>query len=111
MSSNVFRNQTIILKGVLFMSGIIERKKMHPNNMMCAGWSPALGMYIMNTLESASFFSYCDFYEITEDTYEHFLDEGFDPQPVRLLCAGCPNRRPAYREQRLSDTFYGCKEG
>ncbi len=111
MSSNVFRNQTIILKGVLFMSGIIERKKMHPNNMMCAGWSPALGMYIMNTLESASFFSYCDFYEITEDTYEHFLDEGFDPQPVRLLFSGSPHRKPTDEEQRLHDIFTGHTEG
>ena len=85
------------------MSGIIERKKMHPGKMMCAGWSPALGMYIMNTLESASFFSYCDFYEITED-------EGFDPQPVRLLFSGSPHRKPTDEEQRLHDFFFGCTE-
>lgn len=88
------------------MGGVIERKKMHPNNIMYAGWSPALNMYVMNTLENDSFMYYSDYYEIDEYTYEHFCDEGFKPQPIRLLFSGSPHRIPKGEERRFHDLFF-----
>ena len=89
------------------MSGVIEREKMHPSNTMYAGWSPALQMYIMNKMESYSFFGYSDYYEITEETYEHFCDEGFVPEPVRLLFSSDPMHRPTGEHKVFHHRFFG----
>ena len=92
---------------MIYMSGVIEREKMHPSNTMYAGWSPALNMYVMSKLESDSFAYYSDYYEIDEYTYEHFCDEGFVPQPVRLLFSGSPRCIPEGEHRRLHDLFFG----
>ncbi|MDE6031571.1 MAG: hypothetical protein K2G32_08130 [Oscillospiraceae bacterium] len=88
------------------MKGVLEREKMHPNGAMTAGWSPVLQMYVMTTLESDSFFSYCDFYEITEETYVRFCDDGFRPTAERLLFSQSPHHKVTAEEKAMRDKFF-----
>lgn len=98
-----------ISEEMVIMSGEIEKMKMHPSNTMFAGWSPALQMYVMNKRENYSFCDYSDYYEISEDTYNHFCDEGFEPEAVRLLFSGSPLCTLEGVQKELHDRFYGIK--
>lgn len=93
------------------MKGVVEGEKMHPSFTRYAGWSPALKMYIMNTLESDSFVMFSNYYEITEEDYNHFLDEGYTPKKMRFLfSSGDPHRRNTGESKRLHDIFFEIEE-
>ena len=76
-------------------------KKTRKHNGVCsAEWSPALNMYLMDQM-CGSHLIYSDVYEISEDTFNHFEDPGFDPGEhiIRFLFSSAGERTP--EQQRL----------
>ena len=62
----------------------------------------------MSVLMNYSFMYYCDYYEITKETYDRFEDPDFDPPLGRLLFSEAPvgGGRTA-EEDALREQFFG----
>ena len=93
------------------MSGFayMQREKRNPKHAdLIAFWSPGLQIYAMSVLQNYSFMYYCDYYEITAETYERFEEPDFDPPRGRLLFSEAPvghSRTPD--QDALREKFYG----
>lgn len=91
------------------MEEYMVRKKHSPKRSdLIAGWSPGLQIYVVSVLQNYSFAYYCDFFEITKETYDRFEDPDFDPPLGRLLFSEAPvgGRRTA-EEDAIHERFYG----
>ena len=86
----------------------MQREKRNPKRTdLIAGWSPGLRTYVMRVLESYSFAYYCDYYEITKETYDRFEEPGFLPERGRLLFSESPVGGRSAAEDALRAKFYG----
>ena len=90
-------------------SDFMQREKRNPKRAdLIAGWSPRLGIYVMSVLESYSFAYYCDYYEISKETYDRFEEPDFVPEKGRLLFSEAPVGGGRTAEQdALREKFYG----
>ena len=90
------------------MIDYMVREKRNPNHTtLIAGWSPMLRMYVMSELDNYSFFGFCNFYEITKETYDRFEEPDFDPPSVRMLFSESPVRKMSENEMKLREKFFG----
>ncbi len=87
----------------------MQREKRNPKHGdLIAFWSPGLQLYAMSVLQNYSFMYYCDYYEITAETYDRFEDPAFDPPRGRLLFSEAPFGGGRTAEQgALREKFYG----
>ncbi len=86
---------------------MIHEKRNPKNSALIAGWSPGLKMYVMSELDNYSFVGFCNFYEITKETYDRFDEPDFDPPSVRMLFSESPVRKMQESEKALHEKFYG----
>ena len=87
----------------------MQREKRNPKHAdLIAFWSPGLQIYAMSVLQNYSFMYYCDYYEITEETYDRFAEPDFDPPRGRLLFSEAPvGGRNSAEQEALREKFYG----
>lgn len=87
----------------------MQREKRNPKRSdLIAFWSPGLQIYVMSVLMNYSFMYYCDYYEITKETYDRFEDPDFDPPLGRQLFSEAPvGGRPTAEQDALREKFYG----
>ncbi len=86
----------------------IVREKRNPKRSdLIAGWSPGLQIYVVSVLQNYSFMYYCDYYEITQETYDHFEEPDFDPPLGRRLFSEAPVGGHANENNPLREKFYG----
>lgn len=90
------------------MEYMVNEKRNPKHSDLIAFWSPGLQIYAVSVLQNYSFAYYCDYYEISQETYEHFEDPDFDPPRGRLLFSEAPVGRQCTPEQNvLREKFYG----
>ena len=91
------------------MDHYMEREKRNPKHSdLIAFWSPGLQIYAVSVQESYSFMYYCDYYEISQETYDRFEEPEFDPPYGRLLFSEAPvGNHHTPEEDALREKFYG----
>ena len=90
------------------MRDILERKKFNYNGgRYMAGWSPKLQRYIMSVPSIHNHRNNSMIYEISENEYEHFDEEGFNPleHQGRFLFSTAYSK--TQEQQFLYDIFMG----
>lgn len=87
----------------------MQREKRNPKHAdLIAFWSPGLQIYALSKLMNYSFAYYCDYYEISKETYDRFEEPDFDPPRGRLLFSEAPVGRGRSAEtDALREKFYG----
>ena len=90
-------------------SEYMQHEKRNPKHTdLIAFWSPGLQCYALCMLMNYSFMYYCDFYEITKETYDRFEEPGVDPPLGRLLFSEAPvGGRPTAEQDTIREKFYG----
>lgn len=86
-----------------------RHEKRNPKHAdLIAFWSPGLQIYAVSKLMNYSFAYYCDYYEISRETYNRFEEPDFDPPLGRLLFSEAPaGRRETAENAALRKKFYG----